>query len=70
MAQAKSRATLRLIEGGALKAAGGSSPPRGYFGPPALLARQVQSSFNYCIYFCARWIGRIQRHRCEALVRS
>jgi hypothetical protein len=66
MAQAKSHATLRLIEGGARKTIRRRSLVAEHFGPPALLVRELRSSLNYCIYFCARWIGRIQRQRFEA----
>jgi hypothetical protein len=63
----KSRATLRVIEGGALK----SASEHGY-APSEVpgLAREVQGAFNYCVYFCARWIGRMHRHRLEATARS
>jgi hypothetical protein len=70
LVRAKSRAALRVIEGGALETTSGSSRPPEQFGAPALFLREVRSSFNYCIYFCARWIGRVQRHRFEAPLRS
>jgi len=70
MVHAKSHATLRLIEGGALKAATQRSLSAEHLRAPALLLREAQSSLNYCIYFCARWVGRIQRQRLEAPARS
>lgn len=60
-AHGKSRASLRLIEGGALASHAVPEPP--------VVVREVQHAFNYCVYACARWIGRIQRHRLDAAVR-